>query len=171
MHKISDCYIAFGANLSNPAQTFRKAISLIAARGLTLTQMSSLWQSPAWPAGSGQPDYINAVGRGQFSGTARELLAALHNVEAALGRERSVRNAARTLDLDLISHGPRVIEANDITVPHPRMMDRGFVLLPLSEVSGNWVHPELNETVWDAIAKLPLKDVEGLRRLRAFDLE
>ena len=171
MNKVSECYIAFGGNLSNPEQTFREAVTVLKEQGVMVNQMSSLWQSPAWPPSSQQPDYINAVGRASFLGVADELLQILHRVEARFGRMRSVINAARVLDLDLLSFGDFVLDRADIQVPHPRMMDRGFVLLPLSELSPDWKHPKTGEVVWDAIAKLPSCAVQSLKRLKSFDLE
>jgi len=112
--------------LSNPEQTFREAVTVLKEQGVMVNQMSSLWQSPAWPPSSQQPDYINAVGRASFLGVADELLQTLHGVEARFGRMRSVINAARVLDLDLLSFGDFVLDRADIQVPHPRMMDRLF---------------------------------------------
>jgi len=105
-------YIAFGANLSNPKLTFQAAIKALQIRGVDIVKMSGLWQSPAWPPGSDQPDYINACAEISFNGealqnNARALLNILHDVEAELGRKRTVKNAARPLDLDLLDfRGP-----------------------------------------------------------------
>lgn len=159
MSKISELYIAFGANLSNPSDSFRKAASALETQGFVLKALSSLWQSPAWPAGSAQPDYVNAVARAERGGSAREALAALHLVEAEMGRIRGERNAPRTLDLDLLDFGGQVMDAPDITLPHPRMMVRGFVLFPLLEVAPIWVHPVSQMSAFDAMARLTLSDV------------
>jgi 2-amino-4-hydroxy-6-hydroxymethyldihydropteridine diphosphokinase len=156
-------YIAFGANLSNPKETFLAAIKSLEARGVSIVKMSGLWQSPAWPPGSDQPDYINACAEVSFDGGARELLDILHTIEAEFGRTRKVKNAARPLDLDLLDFRGRVIEDEDgMVVPHPRMLSRGFVLFPLFEVAHDWRDPKQGRLIEDWIARLPLTDVDGL---------
>jgi len=131
--------IGFGANLSNPKQTFLAAENLLRELGVHILARSSLWSSPAWPSGSGQPDYINAVVSVEFAGEAEALLSILQSVETELGRVRSVRNAARTLDLDLLTFGHEARDTKYLTLPHPRMLDRAFVLLPLCEIDVVWL--------------------------------
>lgn len=158
-------YIALGANLGRPAKTFEKALEQLSARGITITAVSGLWQSPAWPAGSGHPDYINCCAHVEFGGSPEALLNLLHEVEAEFGRERSAKNAPRVVDLDLLDFEGirRVTKA--ITLPHPRMKERGFVLLPLSQIAPHWRHPETEESIDLAIAKLPLADIAPMRYL------
>lgn len=158
-------YIAFGANLSNPKETFQSALFELGHRDVRVKRLSSLWQSPAWPSGSDQPDYTNACAEVEFSGTARALLSHLHAVEAHFGRIRTVVNAPRSLDLDLIDFQGQVLEASDITLPHPRLSDRGFVLLPLSELNPKWKHPASHQDVWRLIGQLPTQDVLSLKCL------
>ena len=153
-------YIAFGANLSNPKLTFKAAIKALEMRGVDNVKMSGLWQSPAWPPGSDQADYINACAEVSFEGRARELLDILHAVEAELGRKRTIKNAARPLDLDLLDFRGQVIEdEGGMIVPHPRMLSRGFVLFPLEEVAADWRDPVKGMRLEDWIARLPLADV------------
>jgi len=161
-------YIAFGANLSNPKLTFKAAVTALELRGVDIVKMSGLWQSPAWPPGSDQPDYINACAEVSFEGegqknNARALLDILHAVEAELGRKRTVKNAARPLDLDLLDFRGQVIEDDrGMIVPHPRMLSRGFVLFPLSEVAQDWRDPVNGINLTDWIARLPLADVSPM---------
>ncbi len=156
-------YIAFGANLSNPKETFLAAIKSLKTRGVEVVKMSGLWQSPAWPPGSDQPDYINACAEVSFDGEARELLDNLHAVESEFGRKRTVKNAARPLDLDLLDFRGQVIEdKGGMIIPHPRMLTRGFVLFPLEEVAREWRDPMQGMKLEDWIARLPLADVEAI---------
>ncbi|MEP3891857.1 MAG: 2-amino-4-hydroxy-6-hydroxymethyldihydropteridine diphosphokinase [Hellea sp.] len=156
-------YIAFGANLSNPKKTFQEAIQSLEGRGVDIVKMSGLWQSPAWPPGSDQPDYINACAEVSIDGEARALLNILHEVEAEFGRERKVLNAARPLDLDLLDFRGQVVEdEGGMIIPHPRMLTRGFVLFPLAEIAPDWRGPVEKVFIQDHIARLPLGDVEGL---------
>lgn len=157
-------YIAFGANLSNPKETFLAAIDLLRTRGVDVVKMSGLWQSPAWPPDSNQPDYINACAKVNYTSDARALLDILHAVESELGRKRSVKNAARPIDLDLLDFRGQVIEdENGMIIPHPRMLTRGFVLFPLEEVAEQWRDPVNNLGLAEWIARLPLIDVQPMQ--------
>lgn len=127
-------YVALGANLGDAAQTLRDAFHrLDHTPGLRLLKASSLYRTA--PIESSGPDYLNAVAEVSTTLTAPDLLASLQSIENAAGRERPYRNAPRTLDLDLLLYGDARIESPDLTVPHPRMGERAFVLVPLSEVA------------------------------------
>jgi 2-amino-4-hydroxy-6-hydroxymethyldihydropteridine diphosphokinase len=148
------CLIAFGGNLSNPKRNFLAAELRLKAVGMQILRKSGLWRSPAWPPGSDQPDYINAVIEVRFAGTPEALLQILMETETALGRERSVRNAPRTLDLDLLTFGEEIRATEALTLPHPRMLDRAFVLMPLCEIDSNWLK---------ALRRLPSEDIAALK--------
>jgi len=163
MTKNMPIYIALGANMSNPKETFPKALEALRTRNVEIITISSLWQSPAWPPGSGQPDYINAAAQVEFSGSAQELLAILHHVEVEFGRMRSVKNAPRTLDLDLLDFRSQIISSEGINVPHPLMLSRGFVLFPLEEVAPEWRDPIQKKPLLDHIAKLPIADIDPMK--------
>ena len=136
---MTECLIAFGGNLSNPKVTFQLALASLVASGFKLKGKSGLWRSPAWPAGSDQPEYLNAVIGGQYQGEALALLEQLNAIEDTHGRVRSVPNAARTLDLDLLIFGDLECKSEKLTLPHPKMFERAFVLVPASEVESKWV--------------------------------
>jgi len=106
-----------------------------------------------------QPDFFNAVIDGSATLDARDLLSAAHEVEAAEGRERSFPGAPRTLDVDLVLHGPLVVRDPDLSVPHPRWKERSFVLGPIAEVAPELVDPVTGRTVleiWEALrSRLP----------------
>jgi 2-amino-4-hydroxy-6-hydroxymethyldihydropteridine diphosphokinase len=127
-------YVALGANLGHAAQTLRDALqTLSCSPGIRLVQASSLYRTA--PLEASGPDYINAVAEVATTLTAPDLLTALQAIESAAGRERPYRNAPRTLDLDLLLYGSARIYSPTLTVPHPRMGERAFVLVPLSEVA------------------------------------
>jgi 2-amino-4-hydroxy-6-hydroxymethyldihydropteridine diphosphokinase len=127
-------YIGLGANLGNAEQTVRSAIRQLGITpGLRLLQASSLYRSA--PVDSSGPDYINAVAEVATTLTAIALLRALQSLELGAGRERPYRNAPRTLDLDLLLYGTARIASPELTVPHPRMDERAFVLAPLRELA------------------------------------
>lgn len=152
--------VAIGANLSGPHGERPLVACRAAAEALrTLpdvrVQSVSRWYATAPQPPSGQPDYINGVVRLEGEADPAWLLARLHAIEAAGGRRRGVRNAARTLDLDLIDHNGALRDAPDLLLPHPRAHLRAFVLVPLADVAPDWVHPRLGLGVADLIARLP----------------
>ncbi len=134
-------FVALGSNLGNPVQTIEDAIDAMAAlRGSLLMAISSLYRTA--PVGlKHQPDFINAVVALDTRLGPRELLEELFALEARFGRERSVKNAPRTLDLDLLLHGDAIINHPALTLPHPRMHERAFVLAPLAEIAPSLVIP------------------------------
>ncbi len=127
-------YIGLGANLGDPAASLAAAMAAIASTpGVTLTARSALYASA--PVDAGGPDYVNAVVQVHTVLTAPDLLARLQAIELQAGRERPYRNAPRTLDLDLLLYGDAHITSPRLEVPHPRMGERAFVLLPLAEIA------------------------------------
>ncbi len=142
-------FIALGANLGNAAAALKQAV--VALHNLPLTQVrvvSSFYQTAPIDTDSGaqsdQPDndYLNAVAEIQTGLGALDLLDCLQQIEQAAGRERPYRNAPRLLDLDLLLYGTERIESERLTVPHPRMMQRAFVLIPLAEIAPGKVSAE-----------------------------
>lgn len=127
-------YIGIGANLGDASATVLLAIERLAQLPQTQLQaQSSLFLSA--PIDAGGDDYVNAVIEVETNLSAEELLQALQELELAFGRERPYRNAPRTLDLDVLLYGREQIESCHLSVPHPRMTERAFVLLPLLQIA------------------------------------
>jgi 2-amino-4-hydroxy-6-hydroxymethyldihydropteridine diphosphokinase len=138
---VATAYVGIGANLDDPATRVRAAFAALDALPETrVLKRSSLYRTE--PQGHRrQPDFVNAVAELDTRLPAGELLTALHAVEAAAGRERSFVNAPRTLDLDLLLYGREHIDEVGLAVPHPRMHERAFVLVPLLEIAPDAVIP------------------------------
>lgn len=151
-------YIALGANLGEPLRVLRQAREAVAELG-QLTGVSALYRTAPVGGPPGQPDYLNAAVRLQTALDPARLLAALHAIEAAAGRERRERWAARTLDLDLILYGSLVQASPSLTLPHPRAWDRAFVLAPLADLDPDLRHPVTGENVRAALARTGLRGV------------
>ncbi|MDM0104693.1 2-amino-4-hydroxy-6-hydroxymethyldihydropteridine diphosphokinase [Variovorax sp. J22R24] len=134
-------YVAIGANLGDARETVERAIADLAALPDTrLMARSSLYRTA--PVDATGPDFINAVVTLETALDPHALLTELHRLEAVAGRQRPYRNAPRTLDLDLLRHGDVAVQTESLTLPHPRMNERAFVLLPLAEVAPEQVTRE-----------------------------
>lgn len=159
-----DLYIGLGANLPHPSfgppkETLEHVIDLLPQAGIRPTRRSRWYESAPVPI-SDQPWFVNGVIRAQTDLSPREVLQALHALEAALGRARGEPNAARPVDLDVLAIGNLVLEGPEPPiVPHPRMDQRGFVLLPLAEIAPDWWHPVTGEPIAALIARLPRDQV------------
>jgi len=164
-------FVALGANMPfegvQEPQLLARAVAAIQGAGLVTRALSGVWQTEAWPQGSGQPDYYNAVAELDGAGLEpRPLYDVLAGIERAFGRERREKWAPRTLDLDIIAIDGFVGEFGGITLPHPRMQDRAFVLAPLTELAPYWRHPESGRTAAELLAALS----PGYRYQRIGDL-
>jgi len=135
--------IALGSNLvsaaGTSAQTVSAALTALEANGVHPLKVSRLYRSESWPDPN-QPPFVNAAAQVQTAFSPPELLGVLHTVERAFGRVRGERNAPRTLDLDILDYDGRVEDGPPV-LPHPRLENRAFVLLPLSKIAPEWRHP------------------------------
>lgn len=133
---MTDCYIGLGSNVGDRLEHLRRAASLLeATEGIDVVQASSVYETD--PVGPSQPDFLNAVVEVRTTLAARDLLARLKQIEAEVGRQPSERWGPREIDLDLLTYGDEMIESEDLTVPHPRMSQRAFVLVPLAEIASD----------------------------------
>lgn len=151
--------VAFGANQNGaygaPIETYNQALKSLDERGLKIVKQSSLWQTSPVGITDEQNDYTNAVFEIETDQSPHEILEVLLAVEAEFGRKRTIRNAPRSIDLDLICYNDEVVNEPNLTLPHPRTHERGFVLWPLQEISPNWSHPVSGKGIQDLIEVLP----------------
>ena len=142
--------LGLGANLGDPAAQLARAVQALSA-AVRIRGVSSLYRSE--PVGrAAQPDFYNLVVVGWTALEPAALLRAAQEVEAALGRRRTFRDAPRTMDVDLLAYGDRVLRTAELTLPHPRLHLRGFVLHPLVEVAPEWTHPVLAQTARELLS-------------------
>ena len=147
-------YVAIGANLGDPRQSVEDAIDALGRLPQSrVVARSSLYRTA--PVDAGGPDFINAVAALETELAPLELLSRLQAIEAEAGRERPYRNAPRTLDLDLLIHGEQALDTPTLTLPHPRMGQRAFVLVPLAEIPpGRVTDAQLAAVAGQAIQRL-----------------
>lgn len=180
--------VAMGANLpghmDSPVAQLEYAVRALGDSGLEIIAQSRYFRTPCIPAGAG-PDFVNAVLACRSDLTPRQVLDLLHRVEADAGRTRDARWQPRALDLDLLAYGQQILPDRDeyarwaalsleqqmqtappeLILPHPRLHQRGFVLVPLMDVAPDWVHPVLGQSVramHDALDPAELRDITPL---------
>ena len=170
--------IALGSNISLgktlPLEIIERAIIELVKSDINLMSLSRFYETPAYPEGSG-PNFINSVVKAEANYSSQEMLQKLHQIEEKFERQRVSRWSARTLDLDLLAVKGEVLPSNkivqkwvdlplseqktkipsELVLPHPRIQDRAFVLLPLLDIEPNWTHPTLNKTAVQLYEELP----------------
>jgi 2-amino-4-hydroxy-6-hydroxymethyldihydropteridine diphosphokinase len=150
-------YIGLGANLPSvagaPQATLEAALAQLEAAGVRVTRRSRWYRSPAWP-NPADPEFVNAAVAVEAALEPKPLLRLLHQIEAALGRARGAPNTPRTIDLDLLDYRGRVEAGEGPVLPHPRLHERAFVLLPLAEIAPGWRHPVSRRGIAELIAAL-----------------
>ena len=181
----SAAFIALGSNSTleglSSLDLLKQAILEIQVSNLHLQAISRFYKNPAYPIGSG-PDFVNAVVKVYTHEKAQNVLEVLHSIEEKYGRLRSKRWGERTLDLDLLAFGQTVAPnksvyiywhdldlqnqkckiPTDLILPHPRMHERAFVLIPLLDIAPYWVHPILNKTTNDLCDNLSSEEISKL---------
>ncbi|MBA84852.1 2-amino-4-hydroxy-6-hydroxymethyldihydropteridine diphosphokinase [Thalassobius sp. S69A] len=180
--------IALGSNQAfentGSAEVLNLALAELGKRGAEVVRQSRFFRTPCFPAGAG-PDFVNAAAQLRTGLTPTEVLALLHEIESSLGRLRQQRWGARTVDLDLLAYGQLVLPdlgvfqswrdlplgqqmrltPQQLILPHPRLQDRAFVLVPLLDIAPDWTHPVLGRTIREICADLPEAAIKEVRAL------
>jgi 2-amino-4-hydroxy-6-hydroxymethyldihydropteridine diphosphokinase len=156
----SPIYLALGTNLGDREANLQAAREALSSR-VRLIRASSIYVTPPWGY-IDQPEFLNQVVEVDTVLKPLPLLHFLKDSEAKMGREATFHNGPRLIDLDILFYGQAVMDGRILTVPHPRLQDRAFVLVPLDEIAPDFVHPALHKTVHELLAAV---DREGIRRL------
>jgi 2-amino-4-hydroxy-6-hydroxymethyldihydropteridine diphosphokinase len=179
------CLLSVGSNVTSiygdPRETVVLAAKRLRETGAVILKESPIYRTPAFPPGSG-PDFANAAWAIETEDAPDAVLKGLHRLEASLGRTRSKRWEPRVIDIDLLAYGDRIVPdagtvkrwldlplaeqqvatPDEILLPHPRMHERAFVLVPLSDIAPQWRHPLLGVTVQEMREALPVADLTGI---------
>ncbi len=156
-----EVYLGLGSNLGDRQKNLKKALKLLGER-LHIAQVSSLYETE--PLGyAEQPLFLNAVCGAQTEVGPMQLLSLIKGIEASLGRVPSFHNAPRPIDIDIIFYGDLVMETPELTIPHPRLEERAFVLIPLLEIAPEMVHPVSGESIRDLAARVLGR--EGVKKI------
>jgi 2-amino-4-hydroxy-6-hydroxymethyldihydropteridine diphosphokinase len=154
---VTTAYIGLGSNVGDRVAHLRAALEALAARGVTVTRVSSLYETD--PVGPPQPDFLNAAAEVSTDLSPADLVRTLKAAEADVGREQRERWGPREIDLDLLLYGDETIDEEGLTVPHPELTHRAFVLVPLIEIA-----PFLDLPSGEPVTAFCEKDPAGVRR-------
>ena len=153
-------YIALGTNLGDREANLANARESLPPE-VSVVKASSIYVTPPWGY-ENQPDFLNQVLETRSTLEPLPLLAHLKSIEAQMGRLKTFRNGPRLIDLDILFYGHRVIDEPELQIPHPRLQERAFVLVPLNEIAPDFIHPVLAVKVQTLLS---LVDAQGVRRL------
>ena len=156
-------YLGIGSNLGSRINNIEKAKSLLVLNGINITKSSSYYETLSWPDPT-KPKFINIVVQSDSKLSPKKLLDNFKYIEKKLGRKKDLKNSPRTCDIDIISYDEMIL-TGDISIPHTRMHERNFVLLPLYEIDKNWFHPKSKSNIKKLIFSLPIKDIKSIKQI------
>jgi len=153
---MNNTYLLLGSNIGNSKASLSKAVAQIEKQIGRVTRQSGLYSTAAW-GNTKQPDFLNQVIIVETKLSAQHTMQTILNIEMKMGRIRTVKNAPRVIDIDILFFNKEIIGQAELTVPHPHIQNRRFVLVPLNQLSPNLKHPILNKTVHQLLINCPDK--------------
>ena len=160
---VSTVYLALGTNLGDRMDNLRRAIAALSP-SVKVTALSSVYETPPWGYAD-QPAFLNMALAAETDLEPLALIAFLKKLETDLGREKTFRNGPRLIDMDILFYDDLVFDQADLVIPHPRLHERAFVLVPLNDVAPDRMHPVLKRTVRDLLKDVDTKGVSFHGRL------
>jgi 2-amino-4-hydroxy-6-hydroxymethyldihydropteridine diphosphokinase len=156
-------FLALGTNLGDRMDNIWRAVASLPPT-VRVTALSSVYETPPWGY-TDQPAFLNMALAGETESEPLALLAYLKNLETELGREKTFRNGPRLIDMDILFYDDLVFDQSDLIIPHPRLHERAFVLVPLNDIAPDLMHPVLKRTVRDLLKDVDTKGVNFYGRL------
>ena len=156
-------YIGIGSNLGNKLKNIEKAKSLIKINGINIIQSSSYYETLSWPDPT-KPKFLNIVISVSTNFSPTKLLGIFKKIEVQLGRKKGKKNSPRECDIDIIAFKNKIFEGK-LSIPHEKMHNRNFVLIPLYELNKNWIHPKYKIDIKNLIFSLPIKDIRSIKQI------
>lgn len=146
MEKINTIILHTGSNIGNRIANLQLANAMIKQQIGAIIQYSKYYQTEAWGI-TNQPDFINQALKIATKKSPQDILNSIQKIEAEMGRVRLQKWGERLIDIDLVFYGNQIIEEENLKVPHPFLQERNFVLVPLQEIAGDWIHPVLKKSI------------------------
>ena len=156
-------YIGIGSNLGNRINNIEKAKYYLNQYGINIIKSSNYYETLSWPDPR-NPKFINIVVESDSKISPKNFLTIFKSIEKKLGRIKKFKNSPRTCDIDIISYN-EIICKGIINIPHSRMHERNFVLIPLYELNKNWFHPKTKDSIKKLIFSLPIKDITTIKHV------
>jgi len=161
-------YLGIGSNLGNKKINIEKAKFQIEKNGIKIDACSSFYVTDSWP-NNNFPKYFNIVLRAKTFFKPQDLLKKIKEIEILIGRKMSLKNYPRICDIDIIDYDQKNLKINNnnqkLIIPHPKLHERNFVLLPLYEISKNWFHPKKNKKIFDLLRDLGVNNLRSIKQL------
>ena len=156
-------YIGIGSNLGNKIKNIEKAKHYLISNRINIIKSSSYYETLSWPDIK-KPKFFNIVIQSDTKFSPKKLLYIFKSIEKKLGRKKKFKNAPRECDIDIIAYRNKVING-PISIPHKRMHQRNFVLIPLYELKKNWFHTKIKTNIKNLIISLPIKDITSINKI------
>ena len=161
-------YLGIGSNLTNKKLNIEKAKFQIEKNGIKIEACSSFYETDSWP-NNNFPKYFNIVLRAKTFFKPQDLLKKIKEIEVLIGRKTSLKNYPRICDIDIIDYNQKNLKINNnnqkLIIPHPKLHERNFVLLPLYEIAKNWLHPKKNKKISELLRDLSVNNLRSIKQL------